>query len=89
MSSAMTAFHAADAEPEFTTWKTRDGKTSKHTIDYILYSNEESATDAGGMFFLQPVQAWDIFPQVASPLPNAMHPSDHLALCVSFLPFNL
>ncbi|OQR99898.1 nocturnin-like isoform 2 [Achlya hypogyna] len=72
---AYTSAYCLPNEPEYTTWKVRPGKESKHTIDYIFFTGET----------LRTVAVADIPIEIEEcRLPSYKYPSDHVALVAEF-----
>ena len=67
---------ATGSHPEFTTWKVRPDKEDKHTIDYVLHTQNLSVTGC------LKVPENDSISDVG--LPCLRYPSDHLSLVFDF-----
>ena len=75
MKSSMALLNAGN-EPEFTTMKQRGDHATRHTIDYIFFTNTTSS--------LRPVRYLLPLPSDMGFLPSWKYPSDHYLLCVGF-----
>ncbi|KAJ3002150.1 UNVERIFIED_CONTAM: hypothetical protein HDU68_006431, partial [Siphonaria sp. JEL0065] len=74
LKSAYVNGKGAEGEPEYTTWKVRKGKESKHVIDYVFYRGA-----------LEVVSVLNMPEDVDEDrIPSFRYPSDHFALIVEF-----
>ena len=68
-------FVLGDNQTSYTTWKFRQGKESKHMIDYIFYSDSTLSIDR----FLS-LPDWSEISTSLYKLPNLRYPSDHISI---------
>lgn len=77
LASAYASFSHRKEEPPFTTWKIREDGESRHTIDYIFYTEKYMQVEA----LLQFPTEEDIG---LGRVPSFSYPSDHFSLVTDF-----